>query len=565
MESQVNNVREIANVEGWKEMIWYWRTHLDAFIVDYLQVPLKDTQRVEARAFGNSDTLFLTQSRGYGKTWICAVCCVALAILYPRSLIAVVSATAQQATLLPKKIEEEFADNENIKKELDYGSGKKPVNVNANKGTIRFCNGSKIESYSLGTFLGSRAKIIVVDEAPEVKEYVLSKVVKPVRNTTRSHCVAGNIPDFSSKLISITSACLKSNYFYTAFCDALKKLGQGDNSYFACALDYQSAARVGITKMDFFLKERETLPEVNFQMEYGTIFMGAESGSLFPYELTERCRTLTDVEVAQPVRSTSQYVISLDLATSAAKHADNAVITVLKLVEKEDGTYIKKLVYIRSYHGKRLDALAVELRKLLVRFPNTIKVVFDYRGLGDAFPQFLSQPWTDPETNKEYPPLVMDTERTIIHDAVPLLRPCAANNQINQQLVSQTTINFERELIQIPINSRYVLGNVVVRPKIDEDGGDDGEEAEEKQRSLTPAEKAIFVETDALQIEMGNVVSRETASGAVVYDTAKSTQHKDRWSSLAMGLRYVSEMEEERKTRLSRYYSNVCIGVVTNF
>ena len=558
METQISNIREITNIEGWRKLIWYWRTHLDVFIVDYLKVPLKDTQRVVARAFGNGDTLFLTKSRGYGKTYLCAICCIAIAILYPKSLIAVVSATAQQATLMLKKIEDEFSDNENIQKELDFGSSKRPVNVTTNKGIVRFGNGSKIESYSLGTFLGSRAKVIIVDEAPEVKEYTLSKVVKPVRNTTRSHCVAENIPDYTSKLVSITSACLKSNYFYTAFCDALKKMGMGDDSYFACALNYESAARVGITKMEFFEKERETLPEVNFQMEYGTIFMGAESGSLFPYELTERCRKLTEVETAQPAKSTSQYVISIDLATSSAKHADNSVFTVLKLIEREDGMYLKKLVYMRSYHGKRLDALAIELRKLLVRFPNTIKVVFDYRGLGDAFPQFLSQPWIDPETNKEYPPLVIDTERSIIHDAVPLLRPCAANNQINQSLVSQTTINFERELIEIPVNSRYILGNTVVNPEDDEsDGG--------KKRNLTQAEKSIFIETDALQIEMGNVVSRKTAAGAVVYDVAKSTQHKDRWSSLAMGLRFISELEDQRRMRLSMNYNDACIGIVETF
>ena len=68
VETQVSNIREITNVEGWQKLIWYWRTHLDVFIVDYLKVPLKDTQRVVARAFGNGDTLFLTKSRGYGKT-----------------------------------------------------------------------------------------------------------------------------------------------------------------------------------------------------------------------------------------------------------------------------------------------------------------------------------------------------------------------------------------------------------------------------------------------------------------------------------------------------------------
>lgn len=32
-----------------------------------------------------------------------------------------------------------------------------------------------------------------------------------------------------------------------------------------------------------------------------------------------------------------------------------------------------------------------------------------------------------------------------------------------------------------------------------------------------------------------------------------------------MGLRYVSELEEERKVKLARNYNNVCIGVVTTF
>lgn len=93
-----------------------------------------------------------------------------------------------------------------------------------------------------------------------MKKYVLEKVVKPVRNTTRSHCVAQNIPDYPSKLVSITSACLKSNYYYESFCDAVKKFGLGDTGYFACALNYESAARVGITPASFFEKERETMP-----------------------------------------------------------------------------------------------------------------------------------------------------------------------------------------------------------------------------------------------------------------------------------------------------------------
>ena len=87
--------------------------------------------------------------------------------------------------------------------------------------------------------------------------------------------------------------------------------------------------------------------------------------------------------------------------------------------------------------------------------------------------------------------------------------------------------------MQIPINSRFIFNNAVVVQ-------DDDDSSEETKKQLTMYEKAIFVEADALQIEMGNVVSKASTSGSIVYDVAKSTQHKDRWSSLAMGLWYIS-------------------------
>lgn len=62
-------IKEIRNVALWTEQIHYWRTHLDAFIVDYLGIALKDTQRIVARQFGNSQQLMVVKSRGYGKTW----------------------------------------------------------------------------------------------------------------------------------------------------------------------------------------------------------------------------------------------------------------------------------------------------------------------------------------------------------------------------------------------------------------------------------------------------------------------------------------------------------------
>ena len=82
-----------------------------------------------------------------------------------------------------------------------------------------------------------------------------------------------------------------------------------------------------------------------------------------------------------------------------------------------------------------------------------------------------------------------------------------------------------------------------------------------KKRKLTMQEKAIYLESDALQIEMGNIVLKTGTGGAIIYDTARTNQHKDRYSALAMAVRYIAELEEARKRRLlqpahpSRYKS----------
>lgn len=69
----------------------------------------------------------------------------------------------------------------------------------------------------MGTMRGNRAKIVIIDESPEVKADDLDAVIGPVRNTKRDICHQRGIADYASKAVSITSACLKSNYFYSMF------------------------------------------------------------------------------------------------------------------------------------------------------------------------------------------------------------------------------------------------------------------------------------------------------------------------------------------------------------
>ena len=60
---------------------------------------------------------------------------------------------------------------------------------------------------------------------------------------------------------------------------------------------------------------------------------------------------------------------------------------------------------------------------------------------------------------------------------------------------------------------------------------------------------------------MGTIVAKVSTSGAYTCDTARAKQHKDRYSSLAMAVRY-AEIEEARKRLLAGRMGGG-IGVVT--
>ena len=109
--------------------------------------------------------------------------------------------------------------------------------------------------------------------------------------------------------------------------------------------------------------------------------------------------------------------------------------------------------------------------------------------------------------------------------------------------------------MELPVSSRFA-------ETVQEDDPENADETAKKK--LTVEEKAIFLEGDALQIEMGNIVMRTTTGNIALYDVARASQHKDRYSSLSMAVRYIAELEETRKRRLMQP-KEACIGVVSKF
>lgn len=93
----------------------------------------------------------------------------------------------------------------------------------------------------------------------------------------------------------------------------------------------------------------------------------------------------------------------------------------------------------------------------------------------------------------------------------------------------------------MPVSSRAIDGAEIVIQ--DADG------VEISRKTLTMEEKAIFLEADALQIEMGNIVRKTNPSGSSSFEPAKTTQHKDRYSSVSMALGYIRQIERDNMAK----------------
>ena len=132
--------------------------------------------------------------------------------------------------------------------------------------------------------------------------------------------------------------------------------------------------------------------------------------------------------------------------------------------------------------------------------------------------------------------------------AVKLLHPFRAINALNQRIYTNLKIALEKKRIEIPASSRIIRQKLNNLPE---------------EQDMPTEEFANYVEADALQTEMGNIVAKPGANGNFLYDVPKSGMHKDRYSSLAMGNDYIRELEKENIKRFRR--GTPVMGIVSKF
>jgi Terminase-like family. len=539
---------ESIDYDAWMEYISFYRHHIDLFCTQVLKLKLYPFQCLILRAMARHQYSMLICCRGLGKSYLTAVFFIACAILYPNIKCGIASGKGQQArNVIIQKIKGELSKNENVAREILF-----PIKTGADDCVVNFKNGSEIRAIVLGQNQSGdgarswRFNYILIDEARIVKSDVVEEILIPMTKTKRPNIIhyGKDAPVEKGKVIFISSAYLKTCDLYKRFRYHYDKMIDGSKDYFVCSLDYRVGIDSGIFYEDDIMEEKNkpTMTSDKFLYEYGGIFVGSSNSSYYPYDITEPCRILDTVELEQPKKSTTEYIIYHDVAVADSKDADNACTGVLKLKQKSNGTYTKELVYMKTYKGKTLQQQRDELRELIhLKFPNTIKMIIDIRGNGTELPKLFYETWEykDPKSGQtlEFPPLVLDDDEEAIENingSIPIIRGIEATNSFNNTMYTYMKACFENGSIRLPSQSSEMDEFV-------------------KSKEITAEEYAIYMDTDFLIQELSNIQQTNSEAGNIVYKRIVNTMKRDRATALGYGLSYVSELEQENRKNL---YSN---------
>lgn len=491
------------------------------------------------------------------KTYITALFCVVMCILYPRTQICVAAPSRPQANNVLLKIVNDFCKihrwgSDNLNREI-LG---KPI-VGTNKAEIAFKNGSLIQVVTAAdTARSFRANILIIDEFVKVDPTVITDVLKPFLTAPRQPDYLEN-PKYAhlledNKELYMSSAFYQSHWSFKQFQTFFANMFDETMKYFVCDLPYQLPIREGLLKKSKVKSDmmEATFDEIKFLMEYCGIWFGDTDGSFFTYDdISKRRKLQTAVypnfnsnnkfEKIPDLLLNERRILSVDVALMASKKQNNDASSIIinRAIPTNDNSYISNIVYLENHEGLTTDELALIVRRLYHYYKCTDLVV-DAGGQGIGLFDALIKDIFDAETGMVYPALsccndkVM-AERCKVDNAPKVIWSIKASATFNSEICTLLRSGFKQGKINLLVDDDEVEN--VLNEKV------------KNYSKLSASEKLQYtmpyLQTTFLVYELINL--QYEIKGTNIKIIEKSGMRKDRYSSLAYNYWVQTQLERE--------------------
>lgn len=515
--------------EIYAQALDYYRNRPDFFCEDVCGIPINLYQKIMMRAFFKYDYILFVCCRGIGKTFIAALCLVIYCILYPNTSAGCLSASFRQAKLV---IQEKYYDE--IRRMSPFiAAEEKDFKCNNAQAKITWYNGSKLEAFPCGIgsganaaarIRGSRLNLALCDEAAYISPEIIDGVLIPMLIVDSDYHVGKErtSSDRKNKLVMTSSASYRFNHLYKRYVEWTKKMLEPNNTeYFTMSLPWQVGVNCGLFREDFIMQQKATMSKERFEQEYEGVFSRLIDGSWITYQDLIECSDLQHIETKGV--NGFEYIMSLDVAR--VQGGDNTIINVFKLHWFADHVECD-LVYTKSLNGVTFENQCKEVRGLLKRFPNVIRIFMDVMGVGKGLADELAKDYYDEEDDKWYPPLIdMNNEEQMerIVNGAALIYGIKATAELNHNMgMAIKTFTQKHWLHMYPLSAD-----------------------EQRKVDLSSEEDKLLLESEETRMEILNIRNKPI-SGSVYVKFFSTSHRKDRWSAMCMGLYGAQLLAKER-------------------
>lgn len=555
--SQEKHERIMNGVAAWTS---FYRANPHRFCADYLNIHLRLFQKILLYAMIHNHYIMYLAARGQGKTFLTAIFCVVICILFPGTKVCVASSTRLQGNEVLAKITDDLCKNygwgsENLRREISFSK------VSPSEAKIEFYNGSWIKVVTASdSGRGNRATTIVVDEFRLVDLDVINTVLRRFLTATR-HPQYLDKPEYKYMLernreIYMSSCFYKSHYMYAKAQAYFANMLDDSKKYFVCSLPYQISIKEGLlmrSQIEDEMSEND-FDELKFYMEMESLFYGDTDGAFFTYDDISKRRKIKNsfypLEIYKskglPVpklQNNEQRILSVDVALLASKKHDNdaSALIINSAIPTANNNYISNIVYLETHEGLTTDDLGLIVMRTYYQYHCT-QLVLDSNGVGMGIYDYLIRDQYDPEYGVTYSALscVNDEDmasRCKVKGAPKVIWSIKANANFNNEMCILLRTGFQNgkiNLLASEFDAEEILkGNIKGFAKLPI-----------REQTLY---KIPYIQTALMVNELINL--EHEVKGTNIKIKERSGMRKDRYSSLGYNYWVMTQLERKLKPK----------------
>ena len=318
-------------------------------------------------------------------------------------------------------------------------------------------------------------------------------------------------------------------------------------------IDYRVPVLHGLIDKNYVekLKMSPSYSPESFAREYMSLWSGGSEESWFKFDRLQRYRTLKNPQTSKKsLKGADSFYL---LSTDVGRYADSTICSVFKVNANQLGYSVSLVNLItlgREDKTKTFTQQAIDLKMIIDAF-DPLEVVIDTNGLGVGLADEMIKEHIGPDGRilPAYGFKNDDNYKKIQPKGVDLrLYSFKANATINSQMHSNVYGRINSGSVRFLIKEQDARSALLALKKAEKMS------LEQRTARLIPHEM-----TTLLFEEMANLRLRKSGENdKIILEQINSRFPKDRYSSFAMGLWRIKELEEEyhkkrqRKTSVKR-------------